>query len=74
MAGWMSSSHDGKIPDEPLDVGRASAIKNASTGVTLVVATLLVIAKLTVWVLTGSMVLLASAIDALVDTGATSSP
>ena len=37
---------------------------------TLVVAILLVIAKLTVWVLTGSMVLLASAIDALVDTGA----
>jgi cation diffusion facilitator family transporter len=60
----------GKIPDEPQGADQASAIKTVSTRVTLVVAALLVIAKLAGWVLTGSMALLASAIDALVDTGA----
>ncbi|MBV8443889.1 MAG: cation transporter, partial [Hyphomicrobiales bacterium] len=58
------------IPDDPANPERASAIKTASTRVTLIVAIVLAIAKLAGWVVTGSMALLASAIDALVDTGA----
>ena len=58
------------IPDDPKGAERASAIKTAATRVTLVVAILLAIAKLTGWLVTGSIVLFASAIDALVDTGA----
>ena len=58
------------IPDDPNSAERASAIKTASTRVTLIVAVLLAIAKLAGWVVTGSMALFASAIDALVDTGA----
>ena len=48
----------------------ASAIKNASTNVTLIIAIVLVVAKVSAWLITGSMALLASAVDALVDTGA----
>ncbi len=58
------------IPDDPEQARRASVIKSVSTRVTLIVAILLSIGKLAGWLLTGSMVLLASAIDALVDTGA----
>src|SRR5271167_2256240 len=58
------------IPDDPESAERASAIKTRVTRVTLIVAALLVIAKLAGWLVTGSIVLLASAIDALVDTGA----
>lgn len=57
-------------PDRPRDAARASAIKNASARVTLAVAVVLVAAKLAAWLVTGSMALLASAVDALVDTGA----
>ena len=49
---------------------RASAIKNASARITLAVAVILVAAKLAAWLATGSMALMASAVDALVDTGA----
>jgi cation diffusion facilitator family transporter len=59
-----------KIPDDPENAAEASALKNLSTRVTLIVAVLLVIAKLAGWLLTGSMVLLVSAVDSLVDTGA----
>jgi ferrous-iron efflux pump FieF len=58
------------IPDDPEQARRASVIKSVSTRVTLIVAILLSIGKLAGWLLTGSIVLLASAIDALVDTGA----
>ena len=58
------------IPTEPIDAAEAPALKNLSARVTLVVAILLVIVKLAGWLATGSMALLASAIDALVDTGA----
>jgi ferrous-iron efflux pump FieF len=58
------------IPDDPERAQRASVIKSVSTRVTLIVAVLLSIGKLAGWLLTGSIVLLASAIDALVDTGA----
>ncbi len=58
------------IPDGPEDVRQASSIKSVSTRATLFVAVLLVIVKLGGWLVTGSMALLASAIDALVDTGA----
>src|SRR5271157_2515405 len=58
------------IPDDPESAERASAIKTRVTRVTLIVAALLVIAKLAGWLVTGSIVLLASAIDELVDTGA----
>ena len=58
------------IPEDPQDVRRASAIKTVATQATLTVAALLVIVKLAGWLVTGSMALLASAIDALVDTGA----
>ena len=52
------------------DAARASAIKNGSARVTLAVAIILVAAKLAAWLMTGSMALMASAVDALVDTGA----
>jgi cation diffusion facilitator family transporter len=58
------------IPENPTGAEQASVIKTASTGVTLIVAVLLAIAKLAGWLVTGSMALLASAIDAAVDTGA----
>ena len=58
------------IPDDPKGAERAPAIKTGATRVTLIVAVLLAIAKLAGWVVTGSMALFASAIDALVDTGA----
>jgi ferrous-iron efflux pump FieF len=58
------------IPDSPKEAEQASSIKTVSTRVTLVVAAVLVVAKLAGWLVTGSMALLASAIDALVDTGA----
>jgi cation diffusion facilitator family transporter len=58
------------IPSNPRDARRASAIKNVTTQTTLTVAALLVVVKLTGWLLTGSIALFASAIDALVDTGA----
>ena len=57
-------------PDSPSETARASAIKNASARVTLAVAVILVAAKLAAWLVTGSMALMASAVDALVDTGA----
>ncbi len=49
---------------------RAQALKSLSTHVTLAVALVLVVAKTAGWVMTGSIALLASAVDALVDTGA----
>ena len=58
------------IPQGPSAATTVSAIKNASTKVTLIVAVLLVVAKVSAWLITGSMALLASAVDALVDTGA----
>ncbi len=58
------------IPQGPSAATTVSAIKNASTKVTLIVAVLLVAAKVSAWLITGSMALLASAVDALVDTGA----
>jgi divalent metal cation (Fe/Co/Zn/Cd) transporter len=58
------------IPHNPEQARRTSVIKSVSTRVTLIVAVVLSIGKLAGWLLTGSIVLLASAIDALVDTGA----
>lgn len=58
------------IPDDLYGAERAAAIKTVSTRVTLVTAIFLAAAKLLGWLVTGSMALLASAIDALVDTGA----
>ena len=58
------------IPDDHDDATEASALKNASARITLVVAALLVVVKLAGWLVTGSMALLASAVDSLVDTGA----
>ncbi len=58
------------IPDDSEQARRATVIKSVSTRVTLIVAILLSIGKLAGWLITGSIVLLASAIDALVDTGA----
>lgn len=58
------------IPKHPEDAAEASSLKNWSARITLVVAVLLVVAKLAAWLITGSMALLASAIDSLVDTGA----
>ncbi len=49
---------------------RAQALKSLSTRVTLAVALVLVVAKIVGWVMTGSIALLASAVDALVDAGA----
>ncbi len=58
------------IPDHPEDAAEASVLKNLSARITLVLAVLLVVVKLAGWLVTGSMALLASAIDLLVDTGA----
>ena len=54
----------------PEHATRAQALKTLSTRVTLAVALVLVVAKTAGWVMTGSIALLASAVDALVDTGA----
>jgi cation diffusion facilitator family transporter len=54
----------------PEDATRAQALKTMSAHVTLAVALVLVVAKTAGWVMTGSIALLASAVDALVDTGA----
>jgi len=56
------------IPEGP--AAEAPALKNLSVRVTLSVAVLLTLAKLTGWLVTGSMALMASAVDSLVDTGA----
>jgi ferrous-iron efflux pump FieF len=58
------------IPQHPEDAAEASSLKNWSARITLIIAVLLVIVKLAGWLITGSMALLASAIDSLVDTGA----
>jgi ferrous-iron efflux pump FieF len=58
------------IPKYPEEAAEASSLKNWSARVTLIIAVLLVIVKLAGWLITGSMALLASAIDSLVDTGA----
>ena len=58
------------IPDTPEDSARARSLNALSTRVTLFVAVLLVAVKLAAWLVTGSMSLLASAVDGVVDTGA----
>ena len=58
------------IPDDPQAIAAAPGLKKLSIAVTLTVATILALAKFAGWLLTGSMTLLASAIDALVDAGA----
>ncbi len=58
------------IPHRPDDAAEVAALKNVSARVTLVVAVVLVVVKLAGWLVTGSMALLASAVDSLVDTGA----
>ena len=58
------------IPVDPEDAAEASALKNLSARVTLAVAVMLVVIKVAGWLITGSIALLASAIDSLVDTGA----
>ena len=58
------------IPDAPEAIAAAPGLKRMSIYVTLAVATLLALAKFAGWILTGSMALLASAIDAIVDAGA----
>src|SRR5271157_4302156 len=57
------------IPYDPEDGAQAPALKNLSARITLAVAVVLVVVKLAGWLITGSMALLASAIDSLVDTG-----
>ena len=57
------------IPYDPEDAAQAPALKNLSARITLAVAVVLVVVKLAGWLITGSMALLASAIDSLVDTG-----
>lgn len=52
------------------ETARARALNVLSTRVTLTVAVLLLAVKLAGWLITGSMALLASAVDGLVDTGA----
>ena len=58
------------IPDDPEAIAAAPGLKRLSISVTLIVATLLALAKFAGWILTGSMALLAAAIDAMVDAGA----
>jgi len=58
------------IPDDPEAIAAAPGLKRFSVYVTLTVATLLALAKFGGWLITGSMALLAAAIDALVDAGA----
>ncbi len=57
------------LPHDPEDAADASSLKNLSTRVTLAVAVLLVMVKVAGWLVTGSIALLASAVDSLVDTG-----
>jgi cation diffusion facilitator family transporter len=52
------------------DPARAHRLKNLSTRVTLAVAFALTVVKLGGWLITGSMALMASAVDSLVDAGA----
>jgi ferrous-iron efflux pump FieF len=59
-----------RIPDDPEAIAAAPGLKRLSIYVTLTVATLLALAKFGGWILTDSMALLAAAIDALVDAGA----
>ena len=49
---------------------RGSRLRRIASRVSLVVAVILVVIKLVAWILTGSVALLSSAIDALVDTAA----
>jgi cation diffusion facilitator family transporter len=49
---------------------RGSALRRLASRTSLVVAVVLVAVKLLAWVVTGSVALLTSAVDALVDTGA----
>jgi ferrous-iron efflux pump FieF len=58
------------IPDHPENVAEASALKDLSARITLIVAALVVVVKLAGWLVTGSIALLATAVDSLVDTGA----
>jgi len=57
-------------PNTPDETVRARALNTLSTRVTLAIAVLLLAVKLAGWLITGSMALLASAVDGLVDTGA----
>jgi cation diffusion facilitator family transporter len=59
-----------RIPDGPKDTASARTLNVLSTRVTLAAAILLLAMKLAGWLITGSMALLASAVDGLVDTGA----
>lgn len=59
-----------RIPDDPEAIAAAPGLKRLSIAVTLTLATLLALAKFAGWLLTGSMALLGSAIDAVVDAGA----
>jgi cation diffusion facilitator family transporter len=54
----------------PDDTARAGALKTLAARTSLVVAVLLVVLKIAAWLATGSVALLTSAVDALVDTGA----
>ena len=58
------------IPHDRQEAAEASSLKSVSARITLVAAVLLVVVKLAGWLATGSMALLASAVDSLVDTGA----
>jgi len=58
------------VPNTLEETSRARALNVLSTRVTLTVAVLLLAVKLAGWLITGSMALLASAVDGLVDTGA----
>jgi ferrous-iron efflux pump FieF len=54
----------------PEDAQRASGLKSFAARASLAVAVVLVAIKLTAWSLIGSIALLTSAVDALVDTAA----
>jgi cation diffusion facilitator family transporter len=58
------------MPNTQDIASRATALKALATRATLVVAVVLVVIKLAAWLATGSIALLTSAMDALVDTGA----
>jgi ferrous-iron efflux pump FieF len=66
----MNGARIRPIPDDPDAAAAAPGLKTLSVRITLAVAVLLVLVKITGWLVTGSMVLLVSAVDALVDTGA----
>ena len=57
----------GRVPEA---AAKAPALKTLSARITLAAAVLLALAKLAGWLATGSMALMASAVDSLVDTGA----